>query len=459
MTVHPYIPNSVPEIKRKMLREIGVRKADALFEVIPERIKFKKRLKLPTSSSEYEVKRHIESVLSRNKTCSEMLSFVGAGCWPHYVPAVCDEINARSEFLTAYAGDVYTDLGRYQALFEFQSMIGDLVAMDIVTFPIYDWATASGDAARMAALITKRREILVPRLISPEKLSVLSAYCGNLAKIKMVDYNSETGQLNLEDLKSKISSNTAGVYIENPSYLGFVETHCEDIAQMTHESGALFLVGVEPLSLGVLRPPGEYGADIVSGEGQPLGMHMNFGGALCGFLAFPDDERFVSVCGHRLITLTRTERDGEWGFTLVLPKRTMFAAREMAATFTGTTAALWGITAAVYIALMGPQGMRELAQTIMQKSHYAMKSLSELKGVQAPIFTSPHFEEFTVNFDGVKKTVDEVNKKLLTCGVQGGKDLSKEFPELGNTALYCVTEIHTKNDIDRLCDELEGIVE
>ena len=219
------------------------------------------------------------------------------------------------------------------------------------------------------------------------------------------------------------------------------------------------MVGVEPLSLGVLTPPGEYGADIVCGEGQPLGSHMCFGGALLGFLAFRDDERFASATAHRLITITEAEREGEWGFAYVLPERTIFAAREKAVTFTGTVTVLWAITAAVYMSLLGPQGMRELAEAIMQKSRYAMKRISEIRGINAPIFESPHFEEFTANFDGTGKTAREVNKVLLEHGIQGGKDITKEFPELGNTALYCVTEIHTKEDIDRLAATLERVAE
>jgi glycine dehydrogenase subunit 1 len=387
LPVHPYIPNSDPETKREMLKEIGVQSVEELFADIPERIRLKKRLELPYAKSEYHVRREVEAILSRNRTCNELISFLGAGCWPHYVPAVCDEINSRSEFLTAYAGDVYSDLGRYQAFFEFQSMIGDLVAMDVVSFPWYGW--------------------------------------GN---------------------------------VENPTYLGFVESQCEEISEIAHDHGALFTVGVEPLSLGVLAPPGEYGADIVCGEGQPLGMHMNFGGGLLGFLACRDDERFVSAMPHRLITITTTEQKGEWGFTYVLPERTMFAARDKAKSFTGTATALWAITAAVYLSLLGPNGLRELAEVIMQKSHYAIKRMSEIGGIKVPVFNSCHFEEFTANFDATRKTVSQVNRALLNSGVIGGKDITGEFPELGNTALYCVTEMHTKADIDKLAAALEEAI-
>ena len=458
MPVHQYIPNSVPEIKKSMLEYLGVKDIEELFGDVPERIKCKKRLGLPYPTPELQVKRNIENALLKNKNCNELLTFLGAGCWPHYVPTVCDEINSRSEFLTAYTGDVYTDLGRYQALFEFQSMIGDLIAMDVVGFPTYDWATASGDAAHMAFKITGRHEILVPKTMSPERLSVLRNYCEHLMEIKPIGYDFSTGQLDLRDLKKKISSRTAAVYIENPTYLGFIETECEEIGRVARDNGALYIVGVEPLSLGLLTPPGEYGADIVCGEGQPLGVHMNFGGGLFGFLACRDEEQLVSAMPHRMITITSTEHEGEYGFAYALPKRTMFAAREKATTFTGTATVLWAITAAVYMSLLGPKGITELAKLIMQKTHYAIKRLSEIDGVISPIFKSPHFKEFTVNFDRTDKTVSEVNRALLKYGIHGGKDVKKEFAELGNTALYCVTEIHTKEDIDRLVDALEDIV-
>lgn len=438
-----------------MLDQIGVKSAEELFVDIPVKMRCGKRLNLPTAKSEYEVRRHVESLLSRNKTCNELLSFLGGGCWQHFVPAVCDEINSRSEFLTAYAGDPYTDLGRYQSFFEYQSMIGELVDMDVVSFPWYDWATVAADAIRMALTITGRHEVLVPKTISPDRLSVLRTYCDGQADIRLIECSRETGQLSLDDLRRKISTRTAAMYIENPAYLGFIETQGLEISKIAHGNEALFIVGVEPLSLGILTPPAEYGADIVCGEGQPLGMHMYYGGALLGFLACRDDERLISAVPHRLVTITKTEQEGEWAFTYVLPKRTMFAARDKARSFTGTATALWAITAAVYMSLLGPQGVRELAEAIIEKSHYAMKRLSEIKGLKVPVFNATHFEEFTVNFDQVGKSIEEVNRTLLKSGILGGKDLTREFPELGKTSLFCVTEIHTKAEIDKLATTLQ----
>jgi glycine dehydrogenase subunit 1 len=438
-----------------MLRAVGARDVDSLFQAVLQKYLFRGRLKLPPSVSELELKREVGAMLERNRTTDQVLSFLGAGCWQHAVPEVCNEINSRSEFLTAYTGDVYTDLGRFQALFEFQSLLGDLVAMDAVTYPSYDWATAAGDSMRMAINATGRREVLVPRSASPERVRVMQQYLGP-GRMSFFGYDRRTGQVDLDDLEERISDKTAAVYIENPAYLGFVETDSYKVGRTAHANGALFVVGVEPLSLGVLKPPGEYGADIVCGEGQPLGLKQYFGGALLGFVACRDDERLLNATGARLITLTDTIKEGERGFAFALPERVMFAKREESATFTGTTAVLWAITAAVYLSLLGPRGVQELARTIMERSHYATKVLGEVPGVETPALDSPFFQEFTVNFGN--KKVKEVHSALLRSGIQGGKDITSEFPTLGNSALYCATEVHSKEDIDRLGDEMRRIL-
>jgi glycine dehydrogenase subunit 1 len=457
--IHPYNPNSVPQVKESMLREIGVDNVERLFEDVPERIRLSRELSLPKSSSEYKVRKTISSILHRNKTIHDMPVFLGAGCWPHYVPAVVDEINGRAEFVTAYAGDTYCDLGKFQTIFEFQSMIGELVGLDVVGWPMYDWASSLGEASRMVSRITDRHEILVPRTISPDRLSVLKNYCSASMAINMIDYDRSTGQIDLHDLKRKISSRTAGVYIENPSYLGFIETQGEEISKLAHNQGAVSVVGVEPLSLGILTCPSEYGADIVIGDIQPLGNHMNYGGGLAGFIACKDEERFIGEMPLMLLSITRTEREGEKGFLWwTLPQRLHFFTREKGKSFAGTTAGLLAISSAVYMALLGPQGLRELAEAIMKKSHYAMKLISEIDGLKTPFFDSPHFEEFTINFDGTSKSVFDINRYLLSNGIQGGKDLIREFPELGNTALYCVTEIHTKEEIETLVTALREAI-
>lgn len=452
--VHPYIPNSVPEVKKEMLEEIGVKDTEELYSEIPDDLRFKGKMDLPEPLlSEYDLARHMEGILEKNKSCKEYLNFLGAGCWQHYVPAICDEINSRSEFLTAYAGEAYEDHGRFQVIFEYQSMIAELVDMEVVNHPTYDWGQAAATSLRMAERITNRGEVLVSKNINPENLLVIKNYCTPDVKVTMVDYDEETGLIDLEDLKNKISENTAALYFENPCYFGFIEDKGKEISEILHENGSELVVGVDPISLGVLAPPVHYGADIVCGTIQPLGVHMNYGGGLAGFIAALDEEKYVREYPSRIFGITETEIDGELGFGDVYYDRTSFAIREKGKEFVGTMAALWGITAGVYLALMGPKGMQEIGEVITKKSAYASKRLSEIKGVKTP-FKSPFFKEFIVNFDDTGKTVEEINEKLLEKGIFGGKDLSKEFPELGQSALYCVTEVHRKEDIDSLVEAL-----
>ncbi|MEM2111136.1 MAG: aminomethyl-transferring glycine dehydrogenase subunit GcvPA [Candidatus Bathyarchaeia archaeon] len=461
--VHPFIPNSVPEIKEEMLKEIGAKDVEELYaQMIPERLRFKRRMNLPKPlTAEYELKKHVESILSKNKTCKEYLNFLGGGCWQHYVPSVCDVIAQRSEFLTAYAGEQYSDLGRYQALFEFQSMIGELVGFDVVGVPTYDWGASAGNAIRMASRITGRREVLLPKIISPSRLSIIMNFCqpkimSNHIDVKTVNYDKETGMLDLEDLKEQISSKTAAVYFENPSYLGIIEAQGKEISDIAHDKGAESVVGVDPISLGVLAPPSEYGADIACGEVQPLGIHMYCGGSLSGFIATRDDEKYVGEYPPLLISITDTAIEGEYGFGYCTFERTSYAVREKAKDWTGTTSALWNIVAGVYMALMGPQGMKEIGETIIEKSHYAAKILSEIEGVK--VLFPDFFKEFVVNFDATDKTVFEINKALLDHKIFGGKDITKEFPELRNSSLYCVTEMHSKEDLDRLANVMKEVV-
>lgn len=265
--------------------------------------------------------------------------------------------------------------------------------------------------------------------------------------------------LNLDELGDSISDQTAAVYFDNPAYLGFIETQGEKISAIAHKHGAMCVVGVNPITLGVLKPPVDYGADIVCGDIQPLGMHMQFGGGHAGFIATRDEEKFVMEYPSRLFGIAPTVVEGEYGFGDVAYDRTSFAVREKGKEWVGTAAALWGITAGVYLALMGPQGMVEIGEGIMARAKYAMQELGKLPGVRAPLFEGYHFQEFVVNFDGTGKTVAEINKALLPHKIFGGKDLSFEFPELGNSALYCVTEVHTKEAIDSLVSAIGEVIE
>jgi glycine dehydrogenase subunit 1 len=419
----------------------------------------KKTLNLPDGLSEFEVKKHVETLLSKNKTYADIPIFLGAGCWPHYVPSVVKEIIQRSEFLTSYTPyQAEVSQGILQALFEYQSMICELTAMDVANCSMYDWASALGEAARMASRITKRSEILIPRIIHPERRMTLEVYAepANI-HVKEIKYDGETGLLDLSDLRDKISEKTAAVYIENPSYLGFIETQVDEISQITHSHKALFIVGVDPISLGILKPPGEYGADIVVGEGQPLGNPMNYGGPLLGIFACRDDLNVIRQMPGRIIGLTTTVDGERQGFCMALQTREQHIRREKATSNICSNEALCAVAAAVYLALLGPNGLRELCETIMYKANYAIRLLSKIEGLKVPVFKAPHFKEFTVNFDDTGLKVEEVHEALLNKGVHGGKNVSREFPELGETALYCVTEVHNEAEIRLLAEALDEI--
>ena len=457
--VYPYIPNSVPAVKQQMLDAVGADSADEFYQDVPDELRLKKPLDLPEPFlSEYALRRHVEGILAKNGTCQETLSFLGAGCYQHHVPAVCDEINSRGEFLTAYAGEPYEDHGRFQALFEYASMMGELLNMDVVNVPVYDGLQASATALRMAARITGRREVLVSRTVSADRLSKFRDYCGHAMAIRLIGYGHDTGQLDLEELRARISDQTAAVYFDNPSYLGFLELHGDEIAGLAHEHGAVCVVGVNPISLGILTPPADYGADIVCGDIQPLGMHMQFGGGQAGFIATRDEPTYVMEYPSRLFGIAPTSVPGEYGFGDVAYERTSFAVREEGKEWVGTAAALWGITAGVYLALMGPQGMADLGEGIMLRTRYAAAQIGQIRGVKVPFLQSPHFQEFVVHLQGTGQTVAEINAALLARGILGGKDLSSEFPELGQSALYCVSEVHTKDDIDRLVAALREVL-
>ncbi len=449
--VHPYIPNTGPVARAAMLEAIGVDSAEALYDAIPASLRLNRDLNLPEPLlSELDLKRHVAGLLSRNTPVTRALSFLGGGCWQHDVPAVCDEINSRAEFLTAYGGDTYADLGKYQAVFEFQSMIGELVGMEMVSAPVYDWSAALTSALMMASRITGRKRTLVSGSLAAEKWSHLINTGGPWLAPERLPMSATTGLTDLDELRARMSADVSAVYIEVPSYFGVIEHRMTEISRIVHEAGALLVVGVDAISLGLLAAPASYGADIVVGEAQALGVHMLYSGGLCGFIASRDEPEFVAEYPYLMVSIAPGRTEGEWGFGWAAMERTSYDLRESAPDFTGTTQWLWGITAAVYLSLLGPQGLREVGEGILQRSHYAMKHLNAVPGVVAPHFTAPHFKEFVVNFDATGKTVAEINRRLLEAGIYGGHDLSNEFPALGQSALYCVTEVHTQSDIDRL---------
>ena len=456
---HPYIPNSVPEVEQEMLREIGLTSLEELHEEVPDEIILKNEMNLPEAfGSEYELRRHVEKLLKKNSSCDDNLNFLGAGCYQHYVPAICDEINGKGEFLTAYGGESYNDFGRFQSLFEYESLMAELVDMEVVNVPTMDYSQAASTAIRMGSRVAKRTGVLVPGSMDREKLAVIKNYCTPDLTIEEVKCDEKTGCIDLADLKAKLNDSIGVVYFENPNYFGAFEVDSREIANAAHDAGAQCVVGVDPISLGVVAVPRSYGADIVCGDLQPLGIHMNYGGGQSGFMATMDDPTYVLEFPSRLFGICRTNTEGEYAFADVAYDRTSFGhLRDKAKEYVGTQTALWGITAGVYLATMGPEGMKEVGETIMQNAQYAASKLAALPNVSLR-FETPFFKEFVLDFNKTGKTVKEINKALLEKHIFGGKDLSGDFPALGQCAMYCVTEVHTKEDIDTLVSALSEIL-
>ncbi|MFP8890532.1 aminomethyl-transferring glycine dehydrogenase subunit GcvPA [Natrialbaceae archaeon A-CW2] len=461
---HPYMPNSSQEIKEEMLDAVGADDIEELYEQIPTDLRYHGEFDLPSATSEIELKRQVEDILSKNESCADNLNFRGAGCWQHHVPAVCDEITERREFLTSEWGSPESDQGRNQAWFEFCSQLGELLELDAVGMPVYSWGNAAGFAIRMAHRLNHRTEVLVPESISPERLEVIENYRrlanndDNLT-ITKIAYDRETGRIDVDDLAEKCSEQTTAVYYETPTYLGTIESDGHKIAEIAHDNGAECIAGVDPITLGVLDTPANHGADIVVGTTQPLGIHMNAGGGCSGFLATRDEEAYVVEYPTLLLSATETKREGELGFAFMPDQigRSSYGEREQGNDYTGTSVFLWTIMNAVYMSLMGPKGFEEVGNLMIERSHYAAEKLSSIDGVDIDL--SPEFfKEFVVNFDDAEQSAEEVNAELHDRGIFGGHVLSEEFPELGDSALYCVTEVHTKDDIDQLANAMNKVI-
>ena len=458
---HPFMPNSAPAVRRQLLDALGIDNVDELFEQIPPEHRYRAPLNLPPAlSSELELRRHMLGFLGRNTSCEEVLNFLGGGCWQHHVPAVCDEVIRRSEFLTPVWGTPSSDLGRNQSWFEFTSQLGELLDMDLVALPVYSWGCAAGHAIRMAARMTRRNRVLIPRLIDPERRSVIGTYCeppemASHIHIDGFDIDPATGLVDIDGLQSRCSSEHAAIYFENPSYLGRIEEQAAEIAAIARRNGAETIVGVDPISLGVIAPPGLYGADIAVGSIQPLGVHMNCGGGLGGFIASRDEPRYAYEYPALMISIGETSQ-GEYGFGMALMHQSSYGSREEGKDWTGNSTYLWAIAGAAYMALLGPEGFRELGELIVRRAHYAASLLDRIDGVSI----SPNrgfFKEFVVNFDATGKTVAKINARLLDADIFGGLDLSGALPELGQSALYCVTELHAQSDLERLAGRLGRI--
>lgn len=459
--VHPYLPNSEEQITKKMLEKIGVPSIDALFEDIPEAVRLNRELSIPDVLGESEVERQIESLLKRNMVPPDYLCFLGGGAWFHHVPAAVDEIISRSEFYTSYTPyQPEISQGMLQALFEYQSLICDLTEMQVANSSMYDWATAAGEAARMAMRVTKRTKIVAARNIGPDRLGTINTYCYPIgAKVETADFDDEQGTADIDKLSQSIDSETAAVYLENPNFFGVIETQVQAVAEEAHKKGALFIVGVDPVSLGILKPPGEYGADIVVGEGQPLGISMNFGGPLLGIFAAKDDPAFLRQIPGRIIGATTSKEGNRRGYTMVLQTREQHIRREVATSNICTNEALLAVAASAYLSLAGPDGLREVCGACIANSHLAARMMTKINGLKSPMFNGPFFKDFTVSIEDGEAKARQLPSKLLKYRILGGLPLGPFFEDLEGCVLFSATEMHTEEDIVKLVDAVEKSLE
>ena len=366
---------------------------------------------------------------------------------------------ARTEFQTSYTPyQPEISQGLLQALFEFESMIRDLTGVDAVNSSLYDGSTALGEAARMAARVTSRYKILVPRSLHPDKLSVLRNYTEPVGiRIETIGMDDETGCLDLDDLKTKINNETAAVLCEVPSFFGILDPNAVSVPSLCHEKGALSIIGFDPISLGGLKPPGDYGADIVVAEGQSISSEMNFGGPGLGIIGCKGENLLRQMPG-RLIGMTTTMDGKNRAFSMVLQTREQHIRREKATSNICTNEALLGVGAAAYLSLLGPRGLSQLFEAILVKTNHAIKRLHELPGTLIPRFTGQHYQEFVVTLENPRHTIAKMNQDLLAAGIHGGKSLVNDFPELGQSSLMCVTETHRPEAIDKLRATMEKFV-
>jgi glycine dehydrogenase subunit 1 len=444
-----FIPNS--KLKKSMLNEIEHTEIDALFSDVSEKIKIKK-LDLPKGLSQQETEQKLRKIADKNISSVDMPCFLGGGIKPHYIPAAVKNIISRSEFYTSYTPyQSEASQGFLQAMFEYQSMIAEITGMDIANASLYDGATALGEAALMCSRINHRTTFVIPKNISWEKKSVLKNYAnGPDIKIKEVSYDDKSGKIDLKELKKFITRDTAGVYIENPNFFGVFEEDVDEINNLVKNSGSLLVVGVDPISLGVVRNPGEYGADIVIGEGRAFGNPMAFGGGSLGI--FSCREEFLRQIPGRLIGLTK-DSDGNRAFCMTFQTREQHIRRGKATSNICTNEGLCALAAVSYLAWLGGVGFEELSRVNFERSQHLADQIVSVKGFTKR-FNGVHFNEFVIQ---CRANADTVHKYLLKKGIHGGLILSSWYPELKNCMLFGVTELHRDEDIEQLVSVLEEV--
>ncbi len=441
--MHPYIP--ITEVDREeMLASIGAGSIEELFEDIPEVIRLGRKLELPDRKPEMELRNYFRELSMKNG--SDYLCFRGAGAYRHYIPSIIGHIVSRSEFYTAYTPyQPEVSQGILQAIFEYQTMICELTGMDVSNASVYDGATAAAEAVFMAADITGRSKVLLPLSVSPDVRRVISTYC-KASGIEVVEAAYSQGLTDINDLKSKLDSETAAVVVQSPNFFGCIEP-CRELFESVHASGAAAVMHADPISLGMLESPAELGADIAVGDGQPLGNPLNFGGPYLGFMAVR--EKHMRRLPGRIVGET-VDRHANRGFVLTLQAREQHIRREKASSNICTNQALNALTAAVYLSIMGSKGLKKVAELCMQKSYYAAQVIAGISKYSLA-FGSPFFREFVVKSSS---KAGDINLKLMEQNIIGGYELENDYPELKNHMLFCVTEIISKKDIDNLVNIL-----
>ncbi len=440
-----YIPNTDAD-RAEMLSAIGVASLDDLFAPIPKHLQHNQELQIPSRMDQITLAKHLNKLAAKNVHAEAYPCFLGAGIYDHYVPPTVAAITGRSEFYTSYTPyQPEVSQGMLQSIFEFQTLLCQLLAMDVANASMYDGATALAEAAIMAAELTGRKRVTVLNSVHPSYRQVLETYLrhvGIIIDLVADDLAADTGELG-----DSVSDETAAVIVQHPSFFGTLQD-MERLGEAAHVKGALFIACVDPISLGLLTPPGDYDADIVVGEGQSLGCPMGYGGPLLGFFACKT--KFMRRLPGRIVGQT-TDGDGKRAFVMTLRTREQDIRRERATSNICTNVALFALAATVYMATLGRKGLAQTAELCLQKSHYAAAEIAKLPGYALAFEGRPFFKEFVVK---TPMAPAQVNEKLLEMGMIGGLPLGELYPELGDAMLVCVTEQRTKEEIDALVTAL-----
>ncbi len=442
-----YLPLTKDE-RQAMLADIGILAVDELFTDIPAAVRLQRDLDLPPALSEREVLKYLTELAANNKNCRESISFLGAGVYDHFIPAAIKHVTGRSEFYTSYTPyQAEISQGLLQAIFEYQTMICELTGMDVANASLYDGATSVAEGAIMACGATRRGSVLVSRSVNPFYRNVLETYLASRG-LTMKEIPQVEGITDKKSLEKFVTPETACLILQQPNFFGLLED-MDGVADLLHARGALLFICADPLSLSVVQAPSEYGADIVAGEGQALGNPPSFGGPLLGF--FAAREKLTRRMPGRIVGET-VDMEGNRGFVLTLQTREQHIRRERATSNICSNQALNALAAAVYMACLGPSGMKETALQCLAKTAYACEKISALPGYEIA-FAGVNFKEFAVRLPGPPA---ELNKVLLKNNIIGGLDLTAYYPEYENMMLLCVTENRTQQEIDMLVNILGG---